>query len=277
MAYQEFSTRARRISNKGTGELLLEVIAIILLALALGFAVASWLLANSIDSHALDQCSHSMESIYCNDYNPCTLDVISPVPCALGSNCSAYQCTYIELANGTCCDQADFCYYPDPAKACVFGSCRSPDPTLCKGYCVSDSDCIPITAVTPEVSVTTSCVYQSCLTQFVIEGQVVDPLLLIDLTVANSSNISSCMDAICVNQFFFGLSTCTYQWNCAPFIDPLSDKKKRFALEIDQNGSAPLTFPRFPLPRLFNHAYETANQLILDRIASFAETHSMSK
>ena len=279
-----FARLARSINNKENGLCLMDVIIIILLCIALGFAVNTDAILNTIVNGVELQCDTQYESLLCNDYNPCTLDILSPVPCSLGSTCSPYQCTYLALANGSCCNHNDFCYYNDPLKTCVYGTCMSPDFTLCKGYCNTDADCFPITALNPVVNTTTTCVFHSCLTQFVVQTNVVSPLSLMNLTVANSSNISSCLSAICVNDFDAGFSTCTYQWTCAPFrndAEPPGKRAEAFDDEsydsasvsptsISNSSSSSSSDPRFPLRGIYRNAYRTVNQLILSRVRSFA-------
>lgn len=260
--------RIREIDNKENGLIALAIAILIFVIIGFGYIVHVNNSVEGLENAAMEACRLSVLNASCNDYQPCTLDISTPVHCNLGAGCASFKCSYIELSNGSCCNQQDSCYYDDPAKACVFGTCKSANAALCKGHCLSDNDCLvplPLT-LDPSAEVFTSCIYESCTTQFIIDQQVPDPMSLLDINTGNVTNlnISSCLDAICVNDFIGGISTCLYQWACAPFIGILNTKKR-----VIEQGSNMSSILRFPLKRLFGPSYEEVNRLIVDRVVNY--------
>ena len=110
----------------------------------------------------------------CNDYNPCTTNLLLPD----GS------CAHRPMSNGTDCTAEDVCYRDsrherdedeerdsDRAKFCCDGTCVSRSPHSCRGHCREDSDCLRRHARLPlrreamdDILVDTFCLGQSCIT-----------------------------------------------------------------------------------------------------------------
>lgn len=177
-------------------------------------------------------------SFKCNDYDPCTLDVIDYVHIDDDDRHDFWRrddddehhhhhhhcpplaaCRHLPVANGTCCNEEDYCYLSDEHKRCVDGRCVSPNLTLCKGYCTDVLNCsanaIPL--IVSPLDVFPQCFFGSCVTTVIVAQTPVDPYALINVTSNDVRRLEGCLDAVCVfnpNSFDY---KCIYVWRCAPF------------------------------------------------------------
>jgi len=226
-----------RVRTKSTFIIILGIIIIILLLIHFGLYVINNNNLNNIQNQLCIQ----QQSGRCNDFNPCTIDYIENI-CGnisgIGESCQSFQCVNVPLANGSCCNMDDFCYLNDPNKACVFGSCKSPDPTLCKGYCNINSDCeiIPLNIITDNYF--TTCEFNSCVTTVLNAlAFIPNPMSLLNATDDfTNREIASCLQATCTANAFDQDSICIYTYTCAPFLN-VTNKKKRFDEEELQFGN----------------------------------------
>lgn len=193
----------------------------------------------------------------CNDFNPCTLDLLTTFPGAGCSNpntlynqiavsdCPKYGvCQSVPLADGSCCNTDDFCYEGDTDKLCSMGVCKPSDYTRCKGYCQDVSECPTLPWIINNETISTQCwippdapEFGSCVYLALVGGYVGDPYSLLDLaTTLDYTNlqIGSCLSAQCTNYFlktgtfsYVEYTECAYQWTCAPYIYPVGPLKKR--------------------------------------------------
>jgi len=247
--------------NLRTNIILVIEIIIIILSILLMWPWAN--INNTTNNIELNICPAST-SILCDDFNPCTLDLIIPICGNItnnggGTSCQSFQCQNIPLANGSCCSAGDVCYYDDPNKACVFGTCKSPDPTLCKGYCVGDdaSTCPPLPFnINTNITIpTVTCLFNSCVTMFQFVSPIADATSILDTSVAagiTNLNIEACLESTCAinldfgNPFPFINSVCIFKWKCAPYIDLLLFEKKRGLLNYEEEKESNNKF-KFPI------------------------------
>lgn len=238
------------------------------------------------------QCRPQKQSLLCTDFNPCTMDYIE-FPCPDHDRererekererdrdrererdrdgdrdrdrpphhekprCHDFLCKPpVAMANGSCCNQNDFCYTDDPNKRCVFGTCMSPDPTKCKGFCNDASDCLVPVPINPEIGLTVQdCIQNSCVTVVgpLISGN--DPFAIVESDTLLDLNISHCLTASCVAFYVEGPPyLCFYYWTCAPFLVDLIRKRDMEA------PSDKLPLLNFTLPGLSNRQYLIVNQ-----------------
>ena len=291
--------RARTIDNKMTAIVVLGVVIVILAAIAAGFIGATWKVLTEIQQLQCLDCATAQENFVCNDFNPCTIDVVNPIACpvpqARTSTCASFGCTHVNLSDGACCNQYDFCYNDDPLKMCFDGVCRSPNPMNCKGFCVDDGYCFdnrpPIEVGSECISWT--CLFNSCVTQICVNVPIADPMIMFQTNTLAQLNESSCYEAVCVNDYFDNLTFCSYQWKCAPFIapippteEPTEESGKRYAAETTASPtSAPTGMPtssgiplitsymgkpvkQVPLHGLYGNNYKNAQFQILDFVVS---------
>lgn len=176
-------------------------------------------------------------SLDCNDFNPCTVDVKEPLNAGCGSltftpdgssdsACQLYQCKHYPISSGSCCEDTDTCYTSDPgSKHCFYGTCKSPNPALCKGYCDIDSDCdaYPIPILVSDLFAFHFCAFHSCVTLVSgVFGPSPDPYSLMNSSTMELKNITSCIDAVCYTPMLGSghLSmTCYYTYKCAPYLN----------------------------------------------------------
>jgi len=229
------------------------VLAVIIIILLL-FLIWPWVVGNNLENSIEGEICPPSTSILCDDFNPCTLDLITPICGNItnnggGTSCQSFQCQNIPLSNGSCCSAEDVCYYDDPNKACVFGTCKSPDPTLCKGYCIGDdaSTCPPL-PFNIDTNVTTpivSCMYNSCVTLFQFNSPIAVATSILDTSDATditNLNIEACLESSCVvgrNGFLpfpEVQSICIFKWKCAPYIKIETFLKKRTNEEDKYNN-----------------------------------------
>lgn len=255
-------------------------ILICILGIVLSLFIIGFVFHISKDVHQIKQKSCSdTESSLCYRGNPCELALITYIGCddcltcrAPGSTCDKFKCEYYPLANGSCCNKNDYCYTDDPNKACVFGDCKSTDITKCKGYCNStDYDenypCpqIPLVLSGGE-EVVSFCLYNSCVTQVVLEAVYLDnPFDLIDTTNTSNltgSNMKNCLLGSC--EFTEFGSVCVFTWKCAPYNTPSIDSNKKRSMEIHSNtidieGWVDIKFPN---NGLFGQRYVEYNRIM---------------
>jgi len=269
--------RARNILTNTVIIIILCIIIIILSAICMGFGIATNNEVNGIDNRL---CT-TTESLACTDFNPCTRDIIQPINCGGGSlsgpdSCASFECTNVPLANGSCCNQYDFCYYDDPGKTCLFGTCQSSDPTLCKGYCNEPEDClVPIPLTVNVDAIDTDCVFHSCVTIVTVATYpITNPFSLINTSNGNLTalNISGCLMANCVSDFLDDFTVCLYQWKCGPYVGLENEKKKkkREFEDLHQTNYSNVSY-YFNLVPLIGTNYLQANwqinQIVLNNIA----------
>lgn len=231
------------------------VIAIlILLAIDTGGVWSTWSMVSTLSN--APPCP--VEDEACSDFDPCHVCVKRTLcaPPAGGQpveECGRdFYCDCRPVPNGTCCNEQDYCYLPDPEKRCVYGTCVSPNQTLCRGACPyntgTDTPCnatIPILQFGGEYPATeTFCVLASCVTLFTVNGQWAQCDSFLDRT---SSNVSRATAACAACQPFQDPTTqttsCMCQWNCAPFGGFPFGRRKRAAEQSDSNVTI-----YFPLP-----------------------------
>lgn len=259
IALERNVTRANRKSNV---TIVLEIIIIILLFIWLWWFISAY----NASKHTVDLLCPLEQSTLCDDRQPCTIDYIQTA-CGNGSTtgggvgCNSYQCINVPLANGSCCNEADYCYLPDPAKACVFGKCKSPNITSCKGWCNGTADfCPEIPTITDGSNTQTRCIFNSCVTQIVTLIPVANADDLLDINTGNKTNlnIASCLDSSCVIDELNDVYICYYQWNCAPFVNAQFESKKRniFINQLHQQQNTTLYFP---IKGIFDDEYLAVN------------------
>lgn len=290
------------LKNRSLGAAILALISFLLALALMGLAINSSRNADSIEGRL---CT-TTQSLLCTDFNPCTTDTITPISCTDFDNglssCVRYKCTHEPVSNGTCCSQQDTCYLEDPNKFCLYGTCVSANPYLCKGYCNSSDytpgSCITIPTVS-EVSLQTgsTCVFNSCVTQIaVIFVDVTDPFALLDVHTGNLTNlnITSCLNAECTYDNLNDFSVCTYTFKCALYVDFTSSSINKRYLEnrrrvtaqtnINNNNnrkrsinSVPFftldnwTIIQFAQPNnMFGDTYESYNQLLNEHARELA-------
>jgi hypothetical protein len=262
------------------------VLAIVIIIL-LFFLIWPWVVGrNTTNSIEGDLCP-STTSVLCTDFNPCTLDLITPICGNItnnggGTSCQSFQCQNIPLANGSCCNGEDVCYFDDPNKACVFGTCKSPDPTLCKGYCIGNdsSNCPPLpfninanlTTLVPPV---TSCLYSSCVTLFQFHSPIADPNSLLDKsdsTNITNLDIEACLEATCNSQLDelnppppFITSFCVFKWKCAPYINVEVFEKKRY-INDEREGEDEKNLIQLPIQGVTDYKFYKKINKELNRI-----------
>jgi hypothetical protein len=148
--------------------------------------------------------------------------------------CPKDLCIHEPMINGSCCNKYDYCYYDDPCKKCVFGTCQSPNASLCKGFCNTDADCNITLPISAEF-ILNSCVFNSCVTVFESVTPVPNPISLINTGNGNFTalSIKSCISAVCFSSVsgdpLSNSTFCYFTWNCAPFIgaEPTPESKKK--------------------------------------------------
>lgn len=247
--------RTKRIRNASYIILFLEIVILILVLLLMSYAIVS---SNNAADMQNKICLNT-QSLACTDFNPCTADFITPVSCNGFDNelegCIQYKCVHVPVSNGSCCDQQDYCFLPNPNKACVYGTCLSPEPTECRGWCNtteegSANDCpdIPLTPTSNGAAITT-CTFNSCTYIVIISFVIIsDPLSMIDTQTGNLTNlnISHCLVGYCtwddVNQF----SVCTYNWACAPYTPLVPEPPTPAPTEAPTEAPTPEPTPEPP-------------------------------
>lgn len=257
-----------RVSRKSTGVIILEVIIIILLLIHFGFFVNIF---GDVERIQNKECP-LQQSDLCSDFNPCTIDYLETT-CGNrsdsgGINCKTYQCLNVPLANGSCCNRDDFCYTDDPAKACVFGQCKSPNASKCKGYCGNATEfdegvCLDL-PLTVDSNINTGCFFGSCVTITVIVDPVSDPFSLLDINNNNFNNLNtaSCLQAFCTSNINAGFTACYYTWTCAPFINASNAEQKKRIESIEQKQQQLVddnTTFYFPIPNAYGSFYDEIN------------------
>ena len=284
--------RSRQIDNKASGLIFLALIILILAAAIMGVVIHMNKQANTIEQALCIDCMAASANAVCNDFNPCTIDVVHPIMCPTPEHktttCASYSCTHINMSDGSCCNQQDFCYTNDPLKTCNNGICSSPDPTKCKGYCVSVLDCTEA-PIDPEISsegecLNVVCMYSSCVTQLCLTEPLADPMSVFNQTSLALMNESSCYEAVCVTDYFINITYCQYQWKCAPFSGEAESEHPGRKREGDEDyDDSPPTTPmitsydgspvkKVPIRGLFGES----NRIVQLQILNFVLNHTMN-
>ena len=134
-----------------------------------------------------------------------------------------YFCTEpVRLADGSCCDEDDFCYLPDPKKTCQSGECVSKNYSLCKGSCTVDEDCDahPITLSPNLIGDTGSfCYWGSCITIATVAFNYPNPIDLLDTNTSDTKSTAGCVQGVCSLIGVVGADEfpyeCTFKWKCS--------------------------------------------------------------
>lgn len=104
----------------------------------------------------------------------------------------------LKLADGSCCNEDDFCYLPDPTKVCRSGECVSSNYSLCKGSCAIDDDCstypVPISA-NVNADITITCNLGTCNTFVYSANPYPDPFSILNTTTSAQRSTAACLDA----------------------------------------------------------------------------------
>lgn len=161
----------------------------------------------------------------CNDYNPCTANLILP-----DGTCVTPPRTF---HNGTDCASEDRCYFAltekttgdAVTKQCNAGTCTA-DTQYCKGFCNADADCtdyplplrygaLNVSAPPPEIDV--FCYAHSCVTA-VVGGQTSDCASWIDTSDSANRYTEQCL-FMSFDDFGgdFDPGVCFFRYQCAPF------------------------------------------------------------
>ena len=146
----------------------------------------------------------------------------------------------VKLADGSCCNEDDFCYLADSTKVCRSGECVSSNYSLCKGACSVDEDCetnpVPISANVNGV-ITRFCTYGSCITTIDTAYLYPDPFSALDTSSATNRSIAACLEAECVVTGQVGVDElpfqCTYKWICSKHNPEVVEVVKKRALSRD--------------------------------------------
>jgi hypothetical protein len=264
------------INNKATAILVIVILLLIGWAIILGLTAATNTHANAIEKYL---CNGKLD-LHCDDFNPCTLDVIEPVSCyddgqqhrLVPPPCQSYKCKHYPLATGSCCTFSDFCYYDAPYKRCTWGTCAPQNTSLCKGFCNTAADCqIPLNLTTTNQE--TFCFFNSCITQTVLNPYwlIADPYTL--LNTSGGSRVAmatqSCLSAVCqpmgetINST--GYNLCLFSWTCAPLIGVSSpDGVKRTELVAPATRKTRL---HFDLPGMNSGELHVAFNLLVEEQA----------
>src|SRR5277367_3007517 len=219
--HNTFWDRLRQTNAALITAIIFSVITIIFLAIALGFGAN----ANSNINTLQTKLCTGTQSILCTDFNPCTADLITYISCddTNVSGCLQFKCKYVPLANGSCCNDNDFCYRNDPSKVCFYGKCVSPNPTVCKGFCTTAGDCPILPIVDTDAAIDYDCIYNSCVTTTVIisDNVITYPYNILDNSTLANLNTSSCLSASCyyVSNSTPAFSVCTFTWSCSVFVN----------------------------------------------------------
>lgn len=138
-------------------------------------------------------------------------------------NCNLYVCSAPrELADGSCCNEEDFCYLPDPKKVCQSGECVSKNYSNCKGSCNINSDCLvyPV-PISPNFygDITTTCYWGTCMTILNAAFMYVNPMDALDANSTYNRSTVACLQGECylvgdplVDEFPY---QCIYTWKCS--------------------------------------------------------------
>lgn len=138
-------------------------------------------------------------------------------------NCDQYYCTEpVQLADGSCCNENDFCYLSDWKKTCQSGMCVSKNYSLCKGSCVDDDSCdeYPI-PISPNFVGTREnfCYWGTCITLVNVHHNYPNPLDLLNNAGSTNKSTIACVQGVCdlvgdvlVDEFPF---QCTFTWKCS--------------------------------------------------------------
>ena len=221
-------------------------------------------------------------SIDCWDGNACSVDIKTRISCPSqipNTACDSYECSHIQLADGSECNQNDFCYADDPLKTCVDGTCRSPNASLCLGYCDDNIPCCDLldpSCVFPYKlnllnpgEVYHYCAYNSCVTLVISDVPIPDPANLFVNANIGDLNQSACIESVCTTDFFNDITACLYQWACAPYVS-VTNKKRAISssttLKIDNETIKPL-----PVKSRDRDIYLAINELVLSKIMTHIE------
>jgi hypothetical protein len=263
------------------------------LGVLLGAALLALIIMAGITLHEVEEVETSVcpyqESLACWDGNACHAPLMKRIcPIVEGNNqrtslnpaCAAanFVCENPAYADGTCCNQNDFCFLNDPNKTCQAGQCVSTDVTLCKGYCLTDDDCT--TALIPLYpSITnafTFCLNGACFTYVYTDSNVITPNDLLNLTTMGARNISACLESVCfVLNFGEGdILICQFAWKCSQ-LNGFSDqsRKKR---EIMEEAQQTRLLHNFTLPggngRYTRDQYRQANEALNAKLVQFVNS-----
>jgi hypothetical protein len=144
----------------------------------------------------------------------------------LGCSNPNYVCENLPYPDGTCCNKNDFCYRDDPFKTCQQGVCTSSDPTLCRGFCESDDDCIFSDTPFPiydAADSTVFCAGGACFAYVQTLNPVNGPGDLLNMTTLLQRNTSACLEMSCFQMFaedsctVFQFQYCQYAWACSRY------------------------------------------------------------
>lgn len=201
------------MSSRGTGVALLgTTLAVALLLLVLGGVY--W--GQSRDWQGRNNSA-------CNDYNPCTANLILP-----DGTCVTPPRTF---HNGTDCSSEDRCYFAltekttgdDVVKQCSAGVCTAAT-AYCKGYCSADADCtdypLPLrygALNSSDLEVDVFCYAHSCVTA-IVGGQTSQCSSWIDTSESVNLYTEQCL-FMSFDDFGgdFDPGVCFFRYNCAPF------------------------------------------------------------
>lgn len=175
-----------------------------------------------------------------DDGNPLIPDINTTLGCANPN----YVCENLPYPDGTCCNKNDFCYRDDPFKTCQQGVCTSSDPTLCRGFCESDDDCIFSDTPFPiydAADATVFCAGGACFAYVLSFNQVNGPSDLLNMTTLLQRNTSACLEMSCFQVFeendcsVFQVQYCQYAWACSRY-NGLDFRKRDLAGALQSSG-----------------------------------------
>ena len=177
---------------------LLFLIAILICCIVVGVIMGNWSNGNT------DNTNKSIA--VCNDFNPCTRDVILPDD----------TCQHRPLMNGTDCMNS-VCFNEGAPAQCVCGECVAPR-HYCRGDCDIDDDC-PDLPISPrlDASVEPFCFAHSCI--YAISGGFTAQCeSWIDFDIDNPVLKEGCLFIRQEDLSIFDLSgVCFFRYKCAPF------------------------------------------------------------
>lgn len=149
----------------------------------------------------------------------------------------------IKLADGSCCNEDDFCYLEDSTKTCQSGECVSSNYSLCKGACTVDEDCEthPITLSPNYIGESaTVCYWGSCITTATVAYNYPNPKDLLDTNTSDTKSTAGCVSGVCdligdvgVDEFPY---ECTFKWDCSKHNPQVPDPGKKRASALTQRG-----------------------------------------
>lgn len=274
--------RVKAISIKSSTLIVWAIVVLIFAILWMAFVIHVNHEVDEIVNLKTSELTYGEVSLDCSDQNSCTIDIKTRISCPSqipDVACDSYGCSHIPLADGSECNQNDFCYADDPSKTCVEGTCRSRNSSLCLGFCDDNIPCCDLldpSCVFPYKlnllnpgEVYHYCAYNSCVTLVISDVPIAEPMNLFVNANLGDLNQSACIEAVCTTDFFDDITACLYQWECAPYVS-VTNKKRAISssatLKIGNETVKPL-----PIKSRDRDVYLSLNELVLSKIITHIE------